>query len=51
MIDADDSEVILNLSKNHPENHYLKIAILCLDVASAVTAASLIDLKIQLWIA
>ena len=45
MIDADDSHVILNGVENHPENLYLKIAILL--VASA--AVSLNDLKIQLW--
>ena len=43
MIDADDSHVILNGVENHPENPYLKIAILL--VASA--AASQNDLKIQ----
>ena len=48
MIDAGDSQVILKWSKNHPENHYLKIAILRADVASAVAAASLNDLKIQI---
>ena len=50
MIDAGDSQVILKWSKNHPENHYLKIAIFGVDVASAVAAASLKDLKIQLCI-
>ena len=44
MIDAGDSHVILKWFKNHPENHYLKIAILWL----ASAAASLNDLKIQL---
>ena len=28
LINAGDSQVILKWSKNHPENHYLKIAIL-----------------------
>ena len=46
MVDADDSQVILKLTKNHPENHHLKIAILLL-VSAAV---SLTDLKIQLRI-
>ena len=44
MIDAGDSLVNLKWFKNHPENHYLKIAILWASVA----AASLNDLKIQL---
>ena len=44
MIDASVSELILEWSKNHPENHYLKIAILCV----ASEAASLNNLKIQL---
>ncbi len=48
MIDAGISQVILKWSKNHPDNHYLKIAIMWADVASAVAAASLNDLKIQL---
>ena len=42
MIDACNSQVILKWSKNHPENHYLKIAILL------VASASLNNLKIQL---
>ncbi len=46
MIDAGDSHVILKLTKNHPENHFLNIAILL--VVSA--AVSLTDLKIQLHI-
>ena len=49
MIDAaGDSQVTLKWSKINPENYYLKIAILWADVASAVAAASLKDLKIQL---
>ena len=44
MIDAGDFEVILKWSKNHQDNHYLKIAILW------VASASLNDLKIQLSI-
>ncbi len=47
MIDVGDFKVILQQSKNHPENHYLKIAILL--VASAPEPASLNDLKIQLY--
>ena len=43
-----DSKVILEWSKNHPENHYLKIAILCVALAVASAASSLNDLKIQL---
>ncbi len=35
MIDAGDSLVILKWSKNHPEKHYLKIAILWAAVVSA----------------
>ncbi len=49
MIDSGDSQVILKWSKNHQENHYLKIAILWVDMASAVAVASLNDLKIHLW--
>ena len=37
MIDAGDSQVIPKWSKYHPENYYLKIAILL--VASAVAVA------------
>ena len=44
MIDAGDSHVILKWSKNHPEDHYLKIAI----VWAAEAVASLMVLKIQL---
>ena len=48
MINAGDSQVILKWSKNHPENHYLKIVILLVALAVASTADSLNDLKIQL---
>ncbi len=52
MIDAGDSQVILYWStKNHPENHYLMIAILLVVSARESAAASLNDLKIQLVIA
>ncbi len=46
MIDAGDTLVILKLSKNHPEHHYLKIAILLAASASTPAAASLNDLKL-----
>ncbi len=49
MIDAGDSQVILYWPKNHPENHYLIIAILLMASAVAMAASSLNDLKIQLW--
>ncbi len=48
MIDAGDSQVILNKSKNHPENNYLKITILWADMALVVAAAMLNNLKIKL---
>ena len=49
MIDAGDSQVLIyKWSKNHPENHYLKIAILLVPSAVAWAAATLNDLKIQL---
>ncbi len=47
--------VILKWSKNHKENQYLKIDILWValavasEVATAAAAASLNDLKIELW--
>ncbi len=47
-LDAGDSQVILKWSKNHPENHYLKIAIFLVALAVASEADSLHDLKIQL---
>ena len=41
MIDAGDSQVILQWSKNQPENQYFKIAILLVASAVAWAAASL----------
>ena len=43
-------ENIMIYSKNHPENHYLKIAILYVASMLPSAAASLNDLKIQLSI-